>query len=75
MLSSTVDNKANSFQALVEFRVDSPGAAQADHGIMDLEEAGRTGRRKLWYSHRSEFRSAQAVRNTLENDVLSEFYD
>ena len=41
MLSSTVDNKANSYQALVESRVDSPGAAQADHGIMDLQQTGR----------------------------------
>jgi hypothetical protein len=36
-----VDNKANSNQALVESRVDSPGAEQSDHGIMDLGEAGR----------------------------------
>jgi hypothetical protein len=42
-----VDNKANSYQALVESRVESPGAAQADHGIMDLGEAGRNELRKV----------------------------
>ena len=42
-----MDNKANSYQALVESRVDSPGAEQSDHGIMDLEEAGRNELRKV----------------------------
>jgi hypothetical protein len=75
MLSSTVDNKANSYQALVESRVDSPGAEQSDHGIMDLEEAGRTSCGKLQFSHCSERRDAQANRSTTTDDVLGEFYD
>ena len=75
MLSSTVDNKANSFQALVESRVDSPGAEQSDHGIMDLEDTGRTRCGKPQFSHCSEPRFAQALRSTSTNDVLGEFYD
>jgi len=46
MLSSAVDLQGELFQAPAYFRVDSPGAAQADHGIMDLKETGRTNRRK-----------------------------
>jgi len=42
MLSSTVDLQGELSQAPGNCRVDSPGAAQADHGIMDLQETGRT---------------------------------
>ena len=59
----------------MESRVDSPGAAQADHGIMDLEEAGRTSCGKLQFSHCSERKVAQANGSTTTNDVLGEFYD
>jgi hypothetical protein len=36
MLSSTVDLQGELFQAPEYCRVDSPGAEQSDHGIMDL---------------------------------------
>jgi len=47
MLSSTVDLQGELFQAPADFRVDSPGAAQADHGIMDLRKTGRTSQWKV----------------------------
>ena len=42
MLSSTVDLQGELSQAPGNCRVDSPGAEQSDHGIMDLRETGRT---------------------------------
>ena len=42
MLSSTVDLQGELSQAPGNYRVDSPGAEQSDHGIMDLRETGRT---------------------------------
>ena len=47
MLSSAVDYKASSFKHLGNCGVDSPGAEQSDHGIMDPRETGRTSRRKV----------------------------
>jgi hypothetical protein len=37
MLSSTVDLQGELSQALGNCGVDSPGAEQSDHGIMDLQ--------------------------------------
>jgi hypothetical protein len=42
MLSSTVDLTRRTRSSACEPRVDSPGAEQSDHGIMDLRETGRT---------------------------------
>lgn len=47
MLSSAVDYKASSVKHLGNCGVDSPGAEQSDHGIMDPRETGRTSRRKV----------------------------
>src|SRR6202007_3423720 len=46
MWRSTVDLQGELSQAPGNCRVDSPGAEQSDHGIMDLRETGRTNRRK-----------------------------
>jgi hypothetical protein len=42
---------------------------------MELQETGRTSWGKPEFSHSGELREAQATRSTLEDDVLSEFYD
>ncbi len=42
MLSSTVDLQGELTSRTWQFQVDSPGAEQSDHGIMDLRETGRT---------------------------------
>ena len=46
MLSSTVDLQGELSQAPGNCRVDSPGAAQADHGIMDLQQTERNELKK-----------------------------
>jgi hypothetical protein len=46
MLSSTVDLQGELSQAPDYRRVDSPGAEESDHGIMELRKTGRTNRRK-----------------------------
>ena len=76
MLSSNCGfNKANSVKHL--FDVESIAAATSNRAAEEWSCKKRGGRAsgKPRYSHRGEFWSAQAIRNALEDDVLSEFYD
>jgi hypothetical protein len=75
MLSSAVDLQGELSQALAPAE---SIAAEPSNRAAEKRSCKRQGGRasgKSRYSHRGEFRSARAMRNTLEDDVLSEFYD
>lgn len=56
--------------------IESPELRDASSANMELRGTRRWSQGiRLRNSHRSEFGNVQAIRNTLEDDVLSEFYD
>ena len=75
MLSSTVDLQGELSQAPanVESTAAEPRNRAAEKWSYGKQDGRASG--KLRNSHRGEFPSAQAIRSTLEDDVLSEFYD
>ena len=75
MLSSTVDLQGELSQ--VPANVESIAAEPRDRAAEEWSYGKQDGRAsgKPRNSHRGEFPNAQAIRSTLEDDVLSEFYD